>query len=266
MFEKVNPSHPDKMADRIAGALVDMAYAKQERPRIAVEVLLGHGECNIIAETSVHIDAQDVVSAVWRITGNGETVWYEEVPQDESLAKNQSERVRCGDNGVFRGCPVTDEQLFLSEIAHKYYDAIGTDGKYVIDGQRLVVCQSNMYVFEDPVDVDVSEVAEKVVNPLGYWTGGSDVDCGATNRKLGSDMGDAVTGGGLHGKDLSKADVSVNIYAHLKAQELGRVVEFSCAIGDEEVGGVPYEEIVRVAGEYVRELGGFEKLAEWGLF
>lgn len=104
------------------------------------------------------------------------------------------------------------------------------------------------------------------MNPLGYWTGGSDVDCGATNRKLGSDMGDAVTGGGLHGKDLSKADVSVNIYAHMKAQMLGRVVEFSCAIGDEKVGGVPYEEIVRVAREYIRQLGGFEKLAEWGLF
>ena len=34
-----------------------------------------------------------------------------------------------------------------------------------------------------------------------------------TNRKLGSDMARSVTGGGLHGKDLSKADVSVNIYA-----------------------------------------------------
>ena len=45
------------------------------------------------------------------------------------------------------------------------------------------------------------------INPLGDWTGGTDVDSGATNRKLGSDMGDSVTGGGLHGKDLSKADV-----------------------------------------------------------
>ena len=26
MFEKVNPSHPDKLCDRIAGAIVDMAY------------------------------------------------------------------------------------------------------------------------------------------------------------------------------------------------------------------------------------------------
>ena len=32
MFEKVNPSHPDKIADRIAGALVDMAYAQRKNP------------------------------------------------------------------------------------------------------------------------------------------------------------------------------------------------------------------------------------------
>ena len=28
MFEKVNPSHPDKVADRIAGAIVDLCYTK----------------------------------------------------------------------------------------------------------------------------------------------------------------------------------------------------------------------------------------------
>ena len=33
MFEKVNPCHPDKVADRIAGALVDAAYRKEENPR-----------------------------------------------------------------------------------------------------------------------------------------------------------------------------------------------------------------------------------------
>ena len=43
MFEKVNPAHPDKIADRIAGALVDLAYRQQENPRIAVEVMIGHG-------------------------------------------------------------------------------------------------------------------------------------------------------------------------------------------------------------------------------
>ena len=60
MFEKVNPSHPDKIADRIAGVLVDLAYVMQKNPRIAVEVLLGHGVCHIITETSVSIPVKDM--------------------------------------------------------------------------------------------------------------------------------------------------------------------------------------------------------------
>ena len=79
-------------------------------------------------------------------------------------------------------------------------------------------------------------------------------------------MGQSVTGGGLHGKDLSKADVSVNIYAFLKAQEMGKPVELCCAIGDTEIDGIPYSDIVETAREYIRSVGGFEKFAEWGLF
>ena len=79
-------------------------------------------------------------------------------------------------------------------------------------------------------------------------------------------MAQSVTGGGLHGKDLSKADVSVNIYAFKKAQELNEPVQFSCAIGDEFIDGKPYSEIVEEAREYINSIGGFEKFAEWGLF
>lgn len=35
MIEKVNPVHPDKVADRIAGAIVDLAYKVKENPRFA---------------------------------------------------------------------------------------------------------------------------------------------------------------------------------------------------------------------------------------
>ena len=69
MFEKVNPQHPDKVADRIAGALVDIAYGIEDDPRIAVEVLLGHGVCHIIAETSVRLPVRKVARAVRRIAG-----------------------------------------------------------------------------------------------------------------------------------------------------------------------------------------------------
>ena len=259
MFEKVNPAHPDKVADRIAGAMVDLAYRKEDNPRIAVEVLIGHGTCHIIAETSVHLTDGEVSSIVRRIGGNLHTD-YAEVPQDGYLARNQAEGIRCGDNGIFKGMPVTGEQNALCGIADFMYNTYPHDGKYILDQARLIICQSNA---ESHHIQEVYPAAE--INPLGDWTGGTDVDSGATNRKLGSDMADSVTGGGLHGKDLSKADVSVNIYAWLKAQETGKPVELCCAIGDDAVDGVPYSEIVETARKYIEGLGGFEKFAEWGL-
>ena len=70
----------------------------------------------------------------------------------------------------------------------------------------------------------------------------------------------------IYGKDLSKADVSVNIYAFLKAQETGKVVELCCAIGDNTIDGKPYVEIVEIARDYINKIGGFEKFAEWELY
>lgn len=260
VFEKVNPSHPDKIADRIAGAIVDLAYTLQEDPKIAVEVLIGHGDCHIIAETSVTLPAFKVAGIVSRIAGATILVDYVEVSQDAHLSKNQKNGFKCGDNGIFKGAPVTEEQKRLSKIAKSIYETCPHDGKYILDCDKLIICQSNSKTEDLLVGYP-----EAKINPLGEWTGGTNVDSGATNRKLGSDMGDSVTGGGLHGKDLSKADVSVNIYAWLKAQKENRTVEISCAIGDETIDGKPYSEIVEIAKEYIRECGGFEKFAEWGL-
>lgn len=259
MFEKVNPMHPDKIADRIAGAIVDLAYKEAENPRVAVEVLLGHGKCHIIIETSVSLDLIEISKAVHRIAGDVQ-VDCVIVPQDIHLANNQKDKIRCGDNGIFKGVPLTDEQKKLSKIAIDIYERYPFDGKYILDGKRLIICQSNAKKEELKKLYPDAEV-----NPIGDWTGGSDVDSGATNRKLGSDMADSVTGGGLSGKDCSKADVSVNIYAWLKAQKENRVIELSCAIGDEFVDGKPYSEIVKIAKDYIDSLGGFEKFSEWGL-
>ena len=146
-------------------------------------------------------------------------------------------------------------------IAREIYTVYPFDGKYILDQAKLIICQSNAK------SVHLREIyTEAIINPLGDWTGGTDVDTGATNRKLGSDMADSVTGGGLHGKDLSKADVSVNIHAFLKAQRTGKPVELCCAIGDDTIDGVPYNEIVAEAKAYIDSVGGFEKFAEWGLF
>lgn len=260
MFEKVNPSHPDKLADRVAGAIVDLAYTKNERPKVAVEVLIGHGLATVIIESSEIFTRKEIKKIVQRIAGNVKLKLISE-KQDIHLSQNQSKEYRCGDNGIFKGVPLTDEEKELSKIARELYKKYPYDGKFVLDKERLIICQSNA------VTSDLQAVLPKAhINPLGDWTGGTDVDTGCTNRKLGSDMAQSVTGGGLHGKDLSKADVSVNIYAFLKAQETGKVVELSCAIGDKTIDGKPYDEIVKTANLFIKNIGGFEKFAEWGLF
>ena len=302
MFEKVNPSHPDKVADRIAGAIVDLCYTKSRDPKVACEVLIGHGECNIQVETSEQISAEDIEAIVSRIAGEGIETRALIVPQDIHLAANQQHGVRCGDNGIFRGVPPTHEQKLLTAIAASIYDRHPTDGKYIIQGKGrlaapefdVTICQSHLSREQEP---ELREHLKNaygihlpIINPLGEWTGGPNTDSGATNRKLGSDMGDGVTGGGLHGKDLSKADVSVNIWCYLESIRTGHEVTASCSIGDETVkvwssesnaeshssiaesrqsspigNGIPYKDIVEQARLYIHTIGGFEKFAEWGL-
>ena len=327
MFEKVNPSHPDKVADRIAGAIVDLCYTKsrnrwsnessakldlstaegrqrwaQANPKVACEVLIGHGECNIQVETSEQISAEDIGAIVSRIAGEGIETRALIVPQDIHLAANQQHGVKCGDNGIFRGVPPTHEQKLLTAIAASIYDRHPFDGKYIIQGKGrlaapefdVTICQSHLSREQEP---ELREHLKNaygihlpIINPLGEWTGGPNTDSGATNRKLGSDMGDGVTGGGLHGKDLSKADVSVNIWCYLESIRTGHEVTASCSIGDETVkvwssesnaeshssiaesrqsspigNGIPYKDIVEQARLYIHTIGGFEKFAEWGL-
>lgn len=265
IIEKVNPSHPDKLADRIGGAIVDLAYTKAREPKVAGEIMLGHGKCHILIESSETFDYDEINDIVLRIAGFV-TLNLVVVPQDKHLADNQARSLKAGDNGIFKGVPLNEAEKTLSEYARAIYAIYPYDGKYVLqnygkDNARLIICQSNVRTEELQLLMPSAEV-----NPLGDWTGGYNVDVGCCNRKLGSDMAHAVTGGGLHFKDLSKADVAVNIYAHIKAQETGEVVELACAIGDREVDGKPYEEIVRIAKEFIDDLGGFEKLAEWGLY
>lgn len=273
IFEKVNPAHPDKVADRIAGALTDLAYSKNPNAIIATEVLLGHGICTIISETNVNISEKDAEDIVSRIGGKQYKVNFVLVPQDEHLADNQSKEIRCGDNGIFKGVPTDNTELLLANLTELFYKTFGTDGKYIIsdNDKCLIVCQSNATEKQilNCIGADKLLFNKIVINPLGFWTGGADVDCGATNRKLGSDMGRCVTGGGLHGKDISKGDVSLNIYAYLKAQELNHPVEIYCVIGDKYVivegEKILYSEITKIAKEYIDSIGGFEKFAEYGL-
>lgn len=268
--EKVSPMHPDKIADRIAGALVDYCYTKEENPRCAFEVLIGHNTCFITGETSVSIPEVFVFDTAERISGvKFDDFRYIEVPQDVHLADNQKE-LRCGDNGVFAGFPMPDIHKQALNVCHKLYEQYPTDGKIVLneDTKELTICWSNA------TDEEIKRIIPEAtsVNPLGYWTGGVNVDTGVTGRKLASDFYGIeypLGGGTIHGKDLSKADCSVNIYCYITAQETGEPQKAICSIGDKNVlingNEVDFAYIVKIARDYVKTVGGFEKLAEWGL-
>ncbi|MBR0039649.1 MAG: S-adenosylmethionine synthetase [Lachnospiraceae bacterium] len=273
MFEKVNPSHPDKLADRIGGAIVDLGYKMQKNPKIAGECLIGHGICHIIIETSVDYKEKDIKEIVDRISDSKIELDLKVVPQDIYLATNQNDEIKCGDNGIFKACKVSDEEIKLTNIVKKLYTENPTDGKFIYDDatDTFIACQSNIKSEKLKEELLKTGIKNIIVNPLGDWTGGINVDTGATNRKLGSDMGRAVTGGGLHFKDISKSDVSVNVYLHKIANEEGlSEVTCKCAIGDKNliINGkeVSYKQITDEAFDYIKnKIGGFEKLAEWGL-
>ena len=157
--------------------------------------------------------------------------------------------------------PLTQEQKQLSEIEHRIFVEYPNDGKYILNGNRPILCQSNA-----PSEALHAEFPNAESNPPRDWTGGTDFYTEATNRQLGSDMADPILGGGLQGKDLSKTDISVSIHAFLKSQQTGQPEQLCCAIYDSEGDGVPYTEIVTESKDYVHPIGGLEKLAEWTLF
>lgn len=269
--EKVSMAHPDKIADRIAGALVDYCYSREINPKCAFEVLIGHGCCFVTGETSVHIPADYVKNIATRISGEElEKFEYIEVPQDNILAMNQRRsEIRCGDNGVFAGFPMPEIHEVATQICKDLYNKHPYDGKIVLNNnESLTICWSNTLTS----DIKNLVPGATNINPIGPWMGGINVDTGITGRKLASDFYGIeypLGGGTMHGKDLSKADCSVNIYCFLEAQRTGKEVKAICSIGDAAVNVngqmIPFATIVQIAKEYIQKLGGFEKLAEWGL-
>ena len=270
--EKVSPMHPDKVADRIAGALVDYCYSVSENPKCAFEVLIGHGKCVITGETSVHIPTWFVKETVLRISNERIRTKYIEVPQDPHLADNQAKEFRCGDNGVFAGYPMPKVHLIATDICQDLYEKAPYDGKIVLELEKdrvdkLTICWSNVRNAGLKKEYPTAKI-----NPIGEWTGGTSVDTGVTGRKLASDFYGIMKplgGGTMHGKDLSKADCSVNIYLFLLAQQKHREFRAICSIGDKyvNINGqlVKFDTIVKTSKKYIESIGGFEKFAEWGL-
>ena len=84
----------------------------------------------------------EIKSIVERIAGN-QNLNLQVVKQDIHLADNQNKKIKCGDNGIFRGVPLSEEEKKLSKIARDIYNKYPSDGKYILDNDKLIICQSN---------------------------------------------------------------------------------------------------------------------------
>ena len=229
-----NPCHPDKVADRIAGALVDAAYRKrrksQDRRGGSHRSRRLPYHCGNIG---THL-LDEVKPIVHRIAGNLHTD-YVEVPQDGHLANNQADGIRCGDNGIFKGMPVTEEQKALCEIAKSVYHTYPSDGKYISDEARLILCQSNA-----PGATTLKEVYPHCRDqPPGRL----DRRHGCGLRRNQPQAGQRY-GRFCHGRRPAweRPLQSGCVGQHLRLAESpgnGKPVELCCAIGDDTVDGIP---------------------------
>lgn len=155
---------------------VDLAYKEKENPKIAVGVLIGHENCNVIIEADCRLNIKDIKASIKRIAGDVKSN-INIVKQDKHLSDNQKGKIGCGDNGIFKGIPTSKEENKLSIIAKEIYRNYPYDGKYIIDKDNLIICQSNV-----PSKILETIYPKAKINPLGDWIGGFNVDTGATNR------------------------------------------------------------------------------------
>ena len=70
---------------------------------------------SVIIETSANLSKKEIRDIVKRITNYNKWKWnIKIVPQDKHLANNQSKEFRCGDNGIFKGVPLTENEKQIS--------------------------------------------------------------------------------------------------------------------------------------------------------
>lgn len=260
--ESVSPSHPDKICDRIADAILDECLRQDENSRVAIEVMGGHGIITITGEvtTKAYFNAREIAQ---RIAGTQYGVQTNIVNQSHEISQGV-DIGGAGDQGIMVGYACRDneamipQELYLARSLCKFiYEEYPYDGKTQItmnednDVETIVASFQNVprwklierigtwHAYNLPKQV----VPTIYANPAGDWSqGGFEADTGVTGRKLAVDnYGPQIPigGGAFSGKDATKVDRSGAYMARklaveiLKADEKNKevLVKIAYAIG-----------------------------------
>jgi len=261
--EFVSPLHPDKICDRISDTILDAYLKKDSQARVALEVMAGHGQINIMGEitSSANIDIKKVTKSITGV--NNENININIVKQSPEIARGV-DNGGAGDQGIMIGYACNEntallpQEYFLArDLCQTIYKLYPADGKtqITIDNNYIVnIVASWQGISTSKLSKIVLKWAEKqlcakdmsiCINKAGDWNiGGLEADTGLTGRKIVVDSYGPrvpVGGGCFSGKDPSKVDrsgaylaryIAVNYLKKNNAKEV--IIKIAYAIGKKE--------------------------------
>ena len=273
--------HPDKICDRISDAVLDACLKQDDRSRVAIETMGGHGVITVTGEltTKAYVNIPEIVK---KVTKNKYGVQTNIVSQSPEIAQGV-DTGGAGDQGIMVGYACNDnksmipQELYLARDLCQYLFK-----KYPYDGKTQITLKENKI---KTVVASFQNVSSKILrkeinawlkkhklkadtihaNPAGDWNqGGFEADTGVTGRKLAVDnYGPQIPigGGCFSGKDATKVDrsgaymarrMAVDYLRKYKAKEV--IIKLAYAIGVAE----PVMVSVNVNGNEMKYDGSYD--------
>lgn len=264
--EYVTMSHPDKVCDQIADALLDACLSQDPETRSAIEVMGGHGQITVSGEltTNAIIDIEKITRETCHDCG-----YHDEIAIAIFIAQQSHEigsgvdNDGAGDQGIMVGYATNETPELMPKefvIARELTLLMGKrDGKAQVtlnEKGELIQVITSVAESTTAIQTTLSEYLQSTFqnlsweqihkkwrhNPNGTWTiSGFHADTGLTGRKIVVDSYGPrvpVGGGAFSGKDATKVDrsgaymaryIAVDLLKKHHAKEV--LVELAYAIG-----------------------------------
>jgi S-adenosylmethionine synthetase len=236
--EAVTYLHPDKICDIISDTIVDECITCDDfSPRVAIEVIGGHGLIVLIGEITADtiIDFQWVAKETYKKLTGEDIVVLDNIAFQSPEIKEKVDNGGAGDQGLMIGyaCNENDMQI-PSEMyyARKLLQGFNVDGKsqVIVKGKSvesvvLSVQGQTQDKLESQIDwIIPTKGVKKYCNNIGSFNiGGFEADSGCTGRKIVADAYGGrvpVGGGAFSGKDPTKVDRSAAYMARYIAKRI----------------------------------------------